>query len=132
MSEQSGAETKETDRYDVLAYADQTHKAVPAGDGAAVREAHETEARKRRLYATLTVAVTPPVVGAFVGAGVLDGVLGPLAAGLIVGIVGGIWRFRSWEHGDMLPDLVATDASARVVEDYVDEFDPDEVNSPFK
>ena len=132
MSERSGAETTEAERYDVLEYSDGTHRVVPAGDGAAVRQAHETEARKRRLYATLAVVVMSPAVAVYVGATVLGDILGPLTAGLVVGIVGGIWRFRRWEHDDMLPDLVATAASAHVVSDYIDEFDPDEVISPYK
>lgn len=131
MSERPGAETTEAERYDVLVYSDGTHRAVPAGNGAAVRQAHEAEARKQRRFATLSLAVMLPVGAVSVGATVLGDILPSLIAGLVIGIVGGIWRFRRWEHDDMLPDLVATAVSAHVVSDYIDEFDPDEVTSPY-
>lgn len=130
-SSPSDRDVSETDRYDVLRYGDDSNRAVPAGDGQRVIEAHETEVHRRRLIATLTVSAVSTAVVVIAGVSLLEGLVGPLVAGLVVGVACGIARFRYWDHGDFVPEVVATDASPRVVREYVDEFDADEVTRPF-
>lgn len=120
------------DGYDVLRYRDGTHRAVPAGDGERVVAAHESETRKRGLVAAVSVGVLAVVATLVAGVRFLDGVAVPFVAGLGVGIVAGVVRYRYWSRGDSTPEVVASNASARLVGDYVDDFDPADVTDPFE
>ncbi|MBX0287633.1 hypothetical protein [Haloarcula salinisoli] len=116
-------------RYDVLRYSDGTHRAVPAGDGQGVVGAHRRESRRQQLTGSLTAGFLAMVVLVLVGGVVYDSFVTTLGVGIGLGAVAAILRAERWTHEG--PELAVSDASERVVRDYVDEFDPDEVTDPF-
>lgn len=124
--------SKPPDRFDVLRYADDSHRPVPAGRGQQVVTAHESEARQRRLLGSLTVGILPPITGVLFGLMMFDAVWLLGGIGLVVGLLGGVFRYLHEDHQDRIPEVVVSCASPRVVSDYVEAFDPDDVSSPFK
>lgn len=120
------------DRFDVLRYPNGTHRPVPAGDGERIVAAHELYSRKRRLIASLVAGFLPLVVGFAAWIWVLDTLVLPLVVGSLVGVVAGVVRYRVWNHDVVVPELAAADASPRLVRDYVDDFDPEDVEDPFR
>lgn len=130
----SGEETRsgELDRFDVLKYSDGTHRAVPAGDGHHVVAAHESEVRRRKLVRSLAVALLLSGAGVVLGVGYSDHLWTLAGGGLAIGGMAGVISYKRRDQDGLVPAVVATDVSARVVRDYVDDFDPDEVLSPFE
>lgn len=120
------------DRFDVLLYADDSHRPVPAGTGQQVVTAHETEARQRRLLGSLTVGILPPTTGALFGLMMFDAVWLLGGIGLVVGLLGSVFRYLHEDQQDRIPEVVVSSASPRVVRGYVEAFDPEDVSSPFK
>ncbi|WP_158059574.1 hypothetical protein [Halorussus halophilus] len=119
------------DYFDVLRYNGDVYRAVPAGDGDPIVAAHETEARQRRLLGSLTVAILPPITAVVFGfwysldVKLLGGV------GLLIGVIAGVARYLYQDHEHRIPEVVAAGVSTRIVNDYIDDFDPEEVPSPF-
>lgn len=116
----------------MLRYRDGTHRAVPAGDGQRVVAAHDSETRKRGLIAAITVGGLAVVATIVAGVWFLDDVVVPFVAGLGVGIAAAVVRYRYWSRSDSTPEVVASNVSARLVRDYVDDFDPADVTDPFE
>jgi len=119
------------ERFDVLRYDDDTHRAVPAGRGQSVVAAHASEVRQRRLGGSLAIGVLPVV--AAVGFGIRSsasiGLL--IGGGLIVGFVAGVGRYLYDDHRGRIPEIVASGVSSRVVDGYIENFDPETVSDPF-
>lgn len=120
------------DRFDVLRYPNGTHRSVPAGDDERVVAAHEAYSRKRQLIASIAAGILPLIVGFGAWIWILDTLVLPLAAGSLVGVIAAIVRYRVWNHDVVVPALAASDASPRLVRDYVDDFDPEDVEDPFR
>jgi len=132
-SESNGGSGSETPtQFDVLQYDDGTHRAVPAGAGQSVVMAHESEVRQRRLVGSLVVGVLPVV--AVVGYGSMSSIpIGVLiAGGFMIGVVASLGRYLYDDHQDTIPHVVATGVSARVVDGYVENFEPEAVSDPFE
>lgn len=125
----SDGETGGWDRYDVLEFSDGEKTVYPAGEGDLVIEAHERYARKRQLLATGIVALSLPVVAVIYGSVFLGSLGGPLVVGIVLGLAGAVVRYITWDHGDMVPEPLVTDASAQVVDSHIEGFDPGEVTS---
>lgn len=130
MSE-SASDGEAVDRYDVLRYGADDHRAVPAGDGREVVLTHEREAdRQRRTSATKGGVLTGAAAGVLT-LQLTTGLLAPLAVGLLVAVgVGAVRARRSTRH-ELVPELAAADVSAAVVAEYVDDFEPSSVSDPF-
>lgn len=94
------------ERFDVLRYPDGAHRATPAGDGARVVTAHESEAHQRRLLGSVTVGLLPAVGAGVFAFGYLDTLLVPLAVGLVLGLVAGVARYLYGDHQRMVPAVV--------------------------
>lgn len=117
------------ERYDVLRFEDGEQEVCPAGDGERVIRAHEELARKRRSIATITVGISLPVLAVIFGTVFFGNLFGSLGIGVGLGFVGAVVRFAIWDHDPYVPELVAEDVGSGVVEQRVDDFDPDEVVS---
>jgi len=125
----SATESGGWDRYDVLEFADGETTVYPAGEGDLVIGAHERYARKRQLLATVIVALSLPVVAVIYGSVFLGSIGGHLVVSVLLGFAGAVVRYITWDHGDMVPELLVTGASAQVVESHIEGFDPNEVTS---
>lgn len=119
------------DRFDVLRYHDDTHRAVPAGDGQRVVTAHETEARQRRLMGSLTVGLVAVVTATVFGLRYSADTLVLAGGGVILGATAGIVRYLYRDYQRLIPEVVASDVSSQVVDSYIDDFDPNDVSDPF-
>jgi len=108
----SATESGGWDRYDVLEFADIETTVYPAGEGDLV-----------------IVALSLPVVAVIYGSVFLGSIGGHLVVSVLLGFAGAVVRYITWDHGDMVPELLVTDASAQVVESHIEGFDPNEVTS---
>lgn len=125
-------ETGRPGRFDVLRYSDDVHRTVRAGDGQLVVEAHESEARQRRLLGSLTVGILSVVTGIIFGIWYSYDFQLLASAGLVAGVIVGVARYLYQDHQHRIPEVVASGVSPRVVHTYVDDFDPDEVSPVFE
>ena len=123
MTEPTSNDRNDPNRYDVLRYSDGTHRSVPAGAGQQIIATHESEARKRRWFASVAAGVVMLVIVVIGGSWALDGIHTPAGIGFVVGVVVGVARYWQLDYSDQIPDLVASDAPTQVVRKYTDEFD---------
>lgn len=119
------------ERFDVLRYADDTYQVVQSGDGTRIVDAHVAEARRRKWIATVVTAVALAGVGA--GAAYLwfGAIVRASGVGVFLALGGGAVRYRAWDDRAMIPELVESDVTARIVREYDPEFDPADIGDPF-